>query len=274
MPLRARWRSVRPGRSVSRVPGGEEFSFHVAAQAGAQVWLPALLVPGQGVGHGCRQGAGSEGRLRPPWPRHRCAPPGTGVPTDGALATGTCAPGRWAASIRMPWSMLRAAVPLAGMNLSCEAMADWIFQGNPRYYDLDAAVAVSREQWWGTPRYRDRMAVGDRIWLQVVGPKDPGIYYVATIVSETAASRARTRQCHRTSRRPWPREPHRASSPCHPGTDKAPVTGRFRVQHAPVQVDCAFGTILTWRDCAIGSLRHAVDCATGSVPAAQPQPCR
>jgi len=81
--------------------------------------------------------------------------------------------------------MLRAAVPPAGMNLSCEAMADWIFQGNPRRYDLDASVAASRKQWWGTPRYRDQMAVGDRVWLQVVGPKDPGIYYVATIVSET-----------------------------------------------------------------------------------------
>jgi hypothetical protein len=34
-------------------------------------------------------------------------------------------------------------------------MADWIFQGNPRYYDLDASVTASREQWWGTPRYRD-----------------------------------------------------------------------------------------------------------------------
>ena len=29
------------------------------------------------------------------------------------------------------------------------------------------------------------MAVGDRVWLQVVGPKDPGIYYAATIMSET-----------------------------------------------------------------------------------------
>jgi hypothetical protein len=64
-------------------------------------------------------------------------------------------------------------------------MADWIFQGNRRHYDLDAAVAASREQWWGTPRYRDRMAVGDRVWLQIVGPKDPGIYYAATIVSQT-----------------------------------------------------------------------------------------
>jgi hypothetical protein len=45
--------------------------------------------------------------------------------------------------------------------LSCEAVADWIVQGNPRYYDSDAAVATSREQWCGTPRYRDQMAVGD-----------------------------------------------------------------------------------------------------------------
>src|ERR1700730_14777355 len=29
------------------------------------------------------------------------------------------------------------------------------------------------------------MSVGDRVWLQVVGPKDLGVYYVATIVSQT-----------------------------------------------------------------------------------------
>ena len=52
-------------------------------------------------------------------------------------------------------------------------MADWIFEGNPRHYDLAAAVASSRKQWWGTPHFRDQMAVGDRVWLQVVGPKDP-----------------------------------------------------------------------------------------------------
>ena len=64
-------------------------------------------------------------------------------------------------------------------------MADWIFQGNRRYSDLDASVAASREHGWGTPRFRDQMAVGDRVWLQVVGRKDPGIYYAATITSET-----------------------------------------------------------------------------------------
>jgi hypothetical protein len=62
-------------------------------------------------------------------------------------------------------------------------VADWIFEAQPRHYDLAAVVAASREQWWGTPRYRDQIAVDDRVWLQVVGPKDPGIYYVATIVS-------------------------------------------------------------------------------------------
>jgi hypothetical protein len=64
-------------------------------------------------------------------------------------------------------------------------MADWIFEGNPRHFDLGAEVASSREQWWGTPRFRDQMAVGDRVWVQVVGPHDPGIYYVATIISPT-----------------------------------------------------------------------------------------
>ena len=144
-------------------------------------------------------------------------------------------------------------------------MADWIFQGNPqRHNDLDASVAASRERWWGTPRYRDRMAVGDRVWLQIVGPKAPGIYYVAMIVSGTyehpvqpsdpahfrwrtdirfdyrirppllrselledghsdrsarsVASRVRTCPCRRRLPQPWPREPPRASSRCHPRT--------------------------------------------------------
>ena len=73
----------------------------------------------------------------------------------------------------------------ASRGLALEVMADWIFQGNPRYYDLAALIATSLDQWWGTPRYRDLIAVNDRAWLQVVGPKDPGIYYVATIASKT-----------------------------------------------------------------------------------------
>jgi len=36
--------------------------------------------------------------------------------------------------------------------------------------------------------------------------------------ARSAASRARTCQCRRTSRRHWPHEPHRALSPCHSRT--------------------------------------------------------
>jgi hypothetical protein len=64
-------------------------------------------------------------------------------------------------------------------------MSDWIFQGNGKQLDLDAAISKSRLRSWRTPRYRDRTAVGDRVWLQVVGPHDPGIYYVAAITAPT-----------------------------------------------------------------------------------------
>jgi len=64
-------------------------------------------------------------------------------------------------------------------------MTDWIFQGNGKRYDLDAAIAASRLRSWRTPRYRDLAAAGDRVWLQVVGRRDPGIYYVAAITAAT-----------------------------------------------------------------------------------------
>jgi hypothetical protein len=64
-------------------------------------------------------------------------------------------------------------------------MTDWIFQGNGKRYDLDAAVAGSRLHSWRTPRYRDRTAAGDRVWLQVVGRSEPGIYYLGTITAPT-----------------------------------------------------------------------------------------
>jgi EVE domain len=64
-------------------------------------------------------------------------------------------------------------------------MTDWIFQGNRKHYDLEAAITASRMHWWSTPRYRNQTAAGDRVWLQVVGKDEPGIYYVATITTAT-----------------------------------------------------------------------------------------
>jgi hypothetical protein len=63
-------------------------------------------------------------------------------------------------------------------------MADWIFQDSPKDHNLDASIAASPQRWWGTPRYRDEIAIGDRVWLQVTGPHNPGLYYVATITSK------------------------------------------------------------------------------------------
>jgi hypothetical protein len=64
-------------------------------------------------------------------------------------------------------------------------VTDWIFQGNGKRYDLDAAIDASRLQSWRTPRYRDLAAAGDRVWLQVVGRREPGIYYLATVTAPT-----------------------------------------------------------------------------------------
>jgi hypothetical protein len=64
-------------------------------------------------------------------------------------------------------------------------MTDWIFQGNGKRSDLDASLAAPRLHSWRTPRYRDLTAVGDRVWLQIVGRNEPGIYYLATIVAST-----------------------------------------------------------------------------------------
>jgi hypothetical protein len=64
-------------------------------------------------------------------------------------------------------------------------VTEWIFQGNGKHYDLDAAIAASRLRSWRTPRYRDRTATGDRVWLQVAGRREPGIYYVASITAPT-----------------------------------------------------------------------------------------
>jgi hypothetical protein len=64
-------------------------------------------------------------------------------------------------------------------------MTDWIFQGNGKRYDLEAALTASRLQTWRTPRYRDLTRAGDRVWLQVVGRHEPGIYYLATITAPT-----------------------------------------------------------------------------------------
>lgn len=60
---------------------------------------------------------------------------------------------------------------------------DWIFQCNPKRFDLQAAISRSLDNNWSTPRQRSQIAVGDRVWMAIVGPHAPGIYYLATVTS-------------------------------------------------------------------------------------------
>jgi hypothetical protein len=64
-------------------------------------------------------------------------------------------------------------------------MTEWIFQGDSKRHELGAALSASRLRSWRTPRYRDRTATGDRVWLQIVGRDEPGIYFVGTITAPT-----------------------------------------------------------------------------------------
>jgi EVE domain len=58
-------------------------------------------------------------------------------------------------------------------------MLDWIFQAD---HPVDDEVAQQPEDWWNTPQHRSEISVGDRVWLQVSGRHNPGLYYVATVV--------------------------------------------------------------------------------------------
>lgn len=58
-------------------------------------------------------------------------------------------------------------------------MADWIFQAD---HPVDDEVTERRVHWWNTPHHRRDIAVDDRVWLQVSGRHNPGLYYVAKVV--------------------------------------------------------------------------------------------
>jgi hypothetical protein len=58
-------------------------------------------------------------------------------------------------------------------------MADWVFQAD---HPIDDEVAQGPERWWNTPQHRDEISIGDRVWLQVTGRRDPGVYYLATVI--------------------------------------------------------------------------------------------
>ena len=62
---------------------------------------------------------------------------------------------------------------------------DWIFQSNPKYYDLPAAVGELSEIPWSVKQNADQIHVGDTVYLWESGSK-AGIVAVSHVVTEPA----------------------------------------------------------------------------------------
>ena len=64
-------------------------------------------------------------------------------------------------------------------------MPSWIFQGNPKIYDLTAAVRALKEETWLVQQHRAEIRVGDRVYLWESGP-EAGIVAVAEVLDEVS----------------------------------------------------------------------------------------
>src|SRR4051812_32281791 len=66
-------------------------------------------------------------------------------------------------------------------------MTAWMFQANPKLYDLLAAAKSGFDDNWSMKVHRDRVAVGDRVYFMVSGGA-AGIYVVGRVVSPVYAA--------------------------------------------------------------------------------------
>lgn len=61
----------------------------------------------------------------------------------------------------------------------------WIFQANPKLYDIDAALTSLREMKWSVNQYKQSIKPGDAVFLWKSGP-EAGIVAVATVLEGPA----------------------------------------------------------------------------------------
>lgn len=59
----------------------------------------------------------------------------------------------------------------------------WIFQSNPNYYNLAGALATLNEINWSVTRYKDKIHIGDRVYLWQSGT-DAGILASTTVMTD------------------------------------------------------------------------------------------
>ena len=60
-------------------------------------------------------------------------------------------------------------------------MNHWLFQGNPKYYRIQEAIAAFETMPWLVTRYVKEMQVGDGVLVWIAGA-DAGIYAIAEII--------------------------------------------------------------------------------------------
>jgi len=58
----------------------------------------------------------------------------------------------------------------------------WIFQANPKRYDLLASMERGREETWAVNQHRQDIQPGDRVWFRITGTH-AGLYAVGTVTS-------------------------------------------------------------------------------------------
>lgn len=59
----------------------------------------------------------------------------------------------------------------------------WIFQGNPKIYDIKTALADNAIDTWAVKAHKDKIIEGDKVILWVTG-KDSGCYALADVISD------------------------------------------------------------------------------------------
>jgi len=61
----------------------------------------------------------------------------------------------------------------------------WIFQGNPKYYDVEASLKALKQHRWSVRQHKKDVKAGDRVYIWNTGP-DAGILALGTTITDPA----------------------------------------------------------------------------------------
>ena len=64
-----------------------------------------------------------------------------------------------------------------------EVRTTWIFQANPKYYDIQESLTTESKELWNCIQHAKKIAAGDRVLIWISGD-DAGIYAIGKILTE------------------------------------------------------------------------------------------